>query len=104
MYYDNAVPLTKPIDTAQNTLLHRRQQQRMYSTLPPQSAGDKPTDIGSLPSGTTEAQTFFDRKDLASLNSSGNQDAFEAISPKECFSKTHFLKRADHKLLKMAAK
>lgn len=24
MHYDNAVPLTKPIDTAQNTLLHRR--------------------------------------------------------------------------------
>ena len=71
------MPLTKPIDTAQNTLLHRRQQQRVYSTVHSADNNKGPNaEIMSYNarSGTTEANTMLDGRDLASITSGGNRE------------------------------
>ena len=70
------MPLTKPIDTAQNTLLHRRQQQRIYSTVHSADKAGPNAEIMSYNarSGTTEANTMLDGRDLASITSGGNRE------------------------------
>ena len=112
--HDNNIPLTRPIDTSQNTLLHRKQQARIWASLQLQSKYADGKEIGSIasPSKETDAQTApmtaTERREHGSFQSSGN-DNFEFIASVNSsngveFPKAHYLKRGCHKLLNFASR